>query len=1085
MKGSQQTNCLASRLLAPVVISSLRLAVLLALGSSTVFAQLTRGFISGTVEDATGAVLPEVVVRATNRATNLTLETKTNEVGFYRFVGVEPGIYTLEFSKAGFETRRVENVSISTAQEVVINQTLAVAGTQATVEVTAAAPGVELAKATATIQRTLPQTLIENIPLTAGLRDINVLALLAPTSARGPGSTGISVNGNRARNNNFMLDGVDNNDLSVTLVSNRAIPEAIAEYQVQTSPYSAEFGRNTGGQLSAITRSGTNEFHGEVWNYYRGNWMEPVSLLNKRAGVTKTPGFVQNQSGGSIGGPIIRDRTFFFGLYESNIRREAPDARNAAQFSIPTAEGYALLRTVPLRPAQGNIPAQTPESRQAVLNAMRFLEDIYAQYSGLLQPANPVVINGVTIPMATGRIPLSNPHDMHYWVTRVDHTLTNAHRLSYRAHYDKRNQPDVVSNLQFGSRFSGAQTIFGQNHAASLVSTLSPRVINEFRASFVRRNLDFPENDPTSPTVGIAGAFTIGGASNFPQGRIQNTFQWQDVVTVLRGRHSLKFGADIRRYRLFNRSAFDSKGTWTFNSLADFVNNQAFSLRQAVNEATFDARQLAQYYFFQDDIKLTRDLTINIGIRYEYNDIPFGFFGAANEEIARAGVPRNVQPDKNNWAPRVGFAYSPAAKSGVLGKLLGDGRTVFRGGFGIGYDVLFYNILTVTASNPPRVVTSETFQPQTIDLFPRLAPKVSTPPPFDPLTLFVNANTDMQNPTSHYWSFTIQRELGAGHILEVGYSGNRGYHGIRQGQLNPGILTPEQAATVRATRNPNSIPSLQARRLNPAWGSRVTIESTALSAYHAGFVKYDKRFSQGLTVGAQYTFSGLWSDNDESLAVGDIVASSPQVPQDYFNYRNEWSRSVFDRPHRFSVFYLYQIPGYNLFSNPVLRHLLGGWQIGGFTEFQSGQPFTIRTGVDSGGTGTTAPFRPNYNPSGAFTKDPVEANLRTFRIPIDGTGIVVTPLTVGGLPLANSMSGGGNLGRNTFRGPGLQNWNFSLHKEIRISERWKVQLRSDWINLWNHRNFGNPVATMNSPLFGQNTTDPGGRTMLLSAKIRF
>ena len=1055
--------------------------VALVCSATVTWAQLTRGFISGTVSDASGAVVQGVSVKITNTGTNISAETKTNAVGFYRFVAVEPGVYRVEYTKAGFEVLKIENVTVGTAQEVVLNQTLAVGSTATTVEIQAVAASIELAKSSATLERKLSQQLLENLPLAGGTRDVNALALLAPTATRAPGSTGIAVNGQRARNNNFMIDGVDNNDLSVTLANARTIAEGLSEFQVQTNPYSAEYGRNSGAQISVITRSGSNRFAGEVWDYYRANWMEPVSLLNKRAGVLKTPRFNQNQAGGSLGGPIKRDRAFFFGLVETNRRREAPDARNASPATIPTPDGFAALQRVPLG------PNQTQESRRAALDAMSFLPSIHQIVGNNYQSVRNVTVNGTPIQVGTIRIPLANPYDFWYYQGRTDFRLTDADALSYRVQIDKRNQPDVTSNLQFGNRFSAAQTILSQNHALSHTRTFSSRFINEFRFSYVRRNLDFPENDPKSSTVGISGFFTIGGLSNFPQGRIQNTFQWQNVSTYILSRHSLKFGVDLRRNRLFNRAGFDSKGTWTFNSLEDFLNNRAFSLAQAINEATFDARQTNQYYFFQDDIKVTRNLTVNLGVRYEYSGAPFGFFGATEPQVRATVVPGPVQPDKNNWAPRAAMAYSPTPKDGLAKKLLGDGQTVFRGGYGMSYDVLFYNILTVNASNYPRVVVQNTNQPDTFNLFPRLAPKVATAPAFNPLATFVNSPEDTQNPTTHFYSFSIQRQMLSNYVVEVGYTGSRSYHGIRQGQANPGILTAQQAATVIATRNPNAIPSLQARRLYPQFGSRVLIESTALANYNAMFIRVDKKLSRGLVIGGNYTWSALLSDNDESLGVADIVNSSPQVPQDYFNYRNEWSRSVFDRPHRLAIYYNYRIPWFTngVAGSKPMKHVFGGWSISGYSDWQSGQPFTIRTGVDSAGIGTAAPARPNYNPSGIFTKDPVSGDLRTFVTPIDGTGIVFAPLGTNNIPMNNTMPGGGNLGRNTFRGPSFTLWNFGAHKNIAIKERWSVQLRADWTNLWNHRNFGNPVATMNSPAFGTNTTDPGGRTMLVSAKIKF
>jgi outer membrane receptor protein involved in Fe transport len=1065
---------------------ALQLFVFAVLIASCAMAQLTRGYISGTLSDASGAVIAGATVKIVNTGTNIERSMPTNEVGVYRFPAVEPGNYTVEFSKTGFETKKLGPLTVGSAQEVVVNEALAVGATATTVEVVATSAGVELSRATASVDRKLDMKVIENMPLTSGTRDVNNMALLAPTAARGPGSTGISANGQRARNNNFMIDGVDNNDPSVTIANARVIPESIQEFQVQTSAYSAEFGRNSGAQIMVTTKSGTNDFHGEAFDYFNANWMTPVSLVNKRAGVNETPRFNANQAGGALGGPVIKNRTFFFALMEANRRREAPDSRNAASATIPTQEGYNMLKSLSLP------DGVTQAGRQAALDGIKFLEGIYPQIARYDNPRT-TNVNGVAIPIGTVRIPLANPYDFWYGTGRVDHMLSDKDYLSYRIQADHRTQPDVASNLQFGNLFSGGQQIFRQNHAASWTRTIKPTWLNEFRFGYVRGFLDFPENDPTTPSSAISGFFTVGGASNFPQGRLQNAYQFQDVSTVQMNRHSLKFGVDLRWTKLYNNAAFDSKGTYAFDNFQDFMNNRAASFAQALNTASFDARQWNAYLFVQDDWKVTKDFTLNLGLRYEYNTVPFGFFGAANDAVAAVGVPRNTEKDLNNWAPRAGFAWSPSNADGFLGKLLGNGKTVFRGGFGMGYDVLFYNILTVNASNYPRVVVGNVDRTALPNQWPKLLP-VSANPTLDPYATFVNSPTDMQNPTTRYYSFTIQRQFLTNYIFEVGYTGSSSYGQIRQGQTNPGILTAAQAATVLSTKNPNSIPGLVpssafpvSRRENPAWGQRVSIEATAKARYDAMFVKLDKRFSSGLTVGGNYTWSANFSDNDESLGVADITNSSPQVPQDFKNYRNEWSRSVFDRPHRVAAYWNYMLPYFSAAwaQKGVMKSLLKGWEFSGQTDYQSGQPFTIRTGVDTGGTGTTAPHRPDYNSAGTITLDPVTGNYRTFITPINGTGIVTTALTTSNSPLANSKPGGGNLGRNTFRGPGFRNWSLSTLKTIDITERWKVQLRADWINAFNMRNFGNPTSLMNSPNFGVNTTDPGSRGMLVSAKIRF
>lgn len=1053
-------------------------ALAVASGATAANAQLTRGFVSGTVTDATGAILSGAQVTITNKATNISRETVSNDTGLYRFAAVEPGTYSVEFSLAGFEARKVENISVSTAQEVTLDQTMSVGGVTAEISVTET-PGVELAKTTATIERTFSGRLVVELPLDiTATRNINVIGLLAPTVSRSPGQGDFSANGQRARNNNYTVDGIDNNEATVTITAARILAEAVQEVQLQTEAYSAEFGRNSGGQLSVVTRGGTNKFHGEGWDYYRGNWMEPISLPNKRSGVTATPRFDVNEFGGDTGGPIVHDRTFFFGLAEWDRRREAPSAGNASSANVPTPSGFAALSTIPL--AAG----QTAASRQTVLSALSFLPLIYPQV-GNFANLKSVTINGAPIQVGTILIPLAQPYNFFYSAVRIDHKVSDRDSLSYRYHIDKRDQPNLNGNLGFGTRWTGSQVILRQNHALSYTRTLSPRFLNEARFAYVRGNSQFQENDPVSSTVNITGSFTIGGSNAFPQGRLDHTWQYQDVASYTVGHHAMKFGADLRRYVLFNRSGIDSKGTWAFASLADFINNQATSLTQAVNESSFLAKQWNHAYFFQDDFKAAKNLTLNFGLRYEYSTVPFGIFGATDPAIRAAGVPSPVQPDKNNWAPRFGFAYSPTAK------------TAIRGGFGMAYDVLFYNLWANPSQNYPRVVNSLTTQPDTFNLFPALAPKTPVISPFSPLTNFVNVPADTQDPTTNFWSLSVQRELSKDYVFEVGYTGNRSYHEIRQGQSNPPILTAAQAAQVIATQNTGVIPSTQARRVNPNWGSRTTLEATAKAAYEAGYLKFDRRMSKNLLIGANYTYSGNWSDNDEAFGITGLMDSIAQTPEDYFNYRKEWSRSVFDRPHRFAVHYLYEIPWVpsSSWAGQALGGIMSGWQIAGFVDAQSGQPFTIRTGADSSGIGQTTParpdlntngiFKPNYNSTGAL-QEISSGGIRTFYIPTDGTGIVTAPRGPNGI-LANSMPGGGNLGRNAFRGPGFQNWNFSMMKKITFKEDMQLQIRTDFSNLFNHTNFTNPVSTMSSTTFGQNTATPltDDRLILFSAKLKF
>jgi len=476
-------------------------------------------------------------------------------------------------------------------------------------------------------------------------------------------------------------------------------------------------------------------------------------------------------------------------------------------------------------------------------------------------------------------------------------------------------------------------------------------------------------------------------------------------------------------------------------------------------------------------------------VRYEYNTIPFGMFGATDPAIRATGVPGPAHDDKNNWGPRLGIAYSPNPTGGLAHTLFGTGQTVFRGGYGITYDQLYLNLLSLAAANPPRVFSDTKTTPDTYNLYPNLPRTTTTAATFTPTTNFSNFPEYPQNPTTHFYSFSIQREFSRNNTFEMAYSGNRSYHQIRFMDSNYATITPAQAQTVASTLNVNSIPTLQQRRLNPIAGSRFNYDTSANSNYNALYFRFDKRLSHGLQLGANYTFSKLMSDNDEALGVTNVADSSPAPPQDYRNIQPERAVSAFDRPHRFVVSYSYHMPWFKegIASRALPRQIFSGWEVAGFSELQSGQPFTVRTGVDSLGNGRPDSARPNYNPNGILLLDAVEGNMRTFTAPLVG-GVFVTPLTSAGVPLLTTMPYGGNLGRNTFRSPGFVTTNLSLSKTFSINERWKIRVRNDVFNLMNHRNFGPPQNMMSATNFGQNVRDQVGdsmRNMLASIKVIF
>lgn len=1062
--------------------------------STSVSAQLTRGAIAGTVRDQNGAIVAGAEVKVTNVQTNVVRDVVTDDDGFYRVGALEPGSYMVQIQKTGFSRAENKSIAVTLGQETTFDAELKPGNVSESVDITAEADAVTLNKTNGTIGATYSERQVEELPLGAG-RNVNNLALLSPNVFSAPGSTGISANGQRARNNNFTIDGSDNNDITVTIPTVGVIPEAVSEFQIQTNPYNAENGRNTGATIGVQTKPGTNQFHGDLFEYYRGSDLNALTNVQKSQGLTAPPRFVRNQYGFGIGGPIYflnvgddgpdiydgRNKTFFFYLFQRDSQRTG--ALTGGTIRIPTPAGFAALGTVPLRAANGSTPAQTAASRAAVLGQLSFLTQIYAQNPTFRNLTN-ITANGVAIQTGQINVGITQPSDADNHTLRIDHKFSDTDNFTGRYILNKSNQTNVISNLNFGSLFSGDQILIDHNLALSEAHIFNPNLINEFRFSFIRRNLDFPENDTQTPTTTIGGLVAFGGANNFPQSRVTNFFQFSDTLTWTFGKHTFKFGGDLRRNIMHNFSGFDFKGTFTFTNLQDYLNNNAATFTQAFSAADFDARQWQQFYFVQDDWRISPSLTLNLGLRYETADVPFGFFGTNDPAQNAALVPKPVKRDKNNFAPVFGFAYSPRFKDGFAGTLLGDGLTVIRGGWRMAYDVLFYNILTVNAGNFP--ITTSVTQNNIFDVFPNLAPATSSPT-FNPLATFVNSPPDLKNPESYLYSLSVQREIARKYVLEFGYTGSRSIHQINQLQANPAVLTAAQIATVRSTLNANSIPTVQQRRIFPTLGQRVLIASSANAKYNAGYVSLNRRFSNGLTFGVSYTRSKLLSDNDESLGVGAITGGSPQIPQDFGDYKSEFSLSAFDRKHRFVMHYLYEVPlpGF-MERNFLVKSLLGGFQISGITQYQSGQPFTILTGVDSNGNGQGAD-RPNYVPGGTFTPDPVTGNLRTFTSPLIG-GAFFVPLGTNGLPLANSL-GNGNLGRNTLRAPGFWNTDISVLKRFALpwggEENHRLIIRADFLNAFNQDNYGIPVNNMNNVDFGKNLNNWGNRSITLGVKYSF
>jgi len=618
----------------------------------------------------------------------------------------------------------------------------------------------------------------------------------------------------------------------------------------------------------------------------------------------------------------------------------------------------------------------------------------------------------------------------------------------------------------FGNRFSSSEDDRSQQHALSHTRVFTPSVVNEIRLSTSRHIDNVIARDSSVPRTAIPQFFTMGPAGAAPFVRPRNMYEAQNVLTWTRGRHSLKFGGHL----LFVDDTISGtkQSVWTFNNFANFLNNQADSLALRLGDVVQPILSHRQNYFVQDDWKLRPDLTLNLGVRYQLANVPEGLLGAGTPQIAAAGVPGPVRQDRNDLAPRLGFAYSPLVTSGWKHRLLGYGATVLRGGYGIAYGLVYEGEAGATllqlSNNYPWNDTRMLDRGGLLNAFP-VAPTIPQSAGFSPLANFTNYPENAKDPTTHFYSVSLQRQFAHNYIFEMGYLGSRSYHLYAMSEHNPATLTPEQAQKVIAAGTSNIIPDRQQRSLRPDWGLRTFLDTSAYSNYNAGYVKFDRRLSRNLLIGMNYTWSA-------ALGAGE----SDTRFQSKDDYHTDYARSAIDVPHRFVIHYLWQTPG---------RRVYGGWRISGVSQWQSGRPFSILTGVDSNGDGVVSGDRPDYNHSGELHLDPVTGNWRTFVTPIDGTGIVVTPIGGNRLPLQWSMPYGGNLGRNTFRAPAFSLWNLSVMKQFHIAEHTQFEFRANATNLLNHRNFGAPVNSMNSVNFGRNSSTPASRVMLLGFKLRF
>jgi hypothetical protein len=1061
-------------------------------------AQATTGTIRGIVTDPQGAVVPGAKVTLTRRDTNASQTAQTTGEGEFQFSNQLVGDYTITVEAATFKTLTIDNVRVQLNQTTDVPAQLTVGGVGETVTVTAG--GAELVETTtADLARSFEtRQVVELAQTSLAGAGVNNLALIAPnvSSSGGVGvGTGGSVGGQRPRNNNFVLDGVDNNDKSVTGPQSYISPEEVAEFTLLQNQFSAEFGRSNGGQFITVTKSGTRDLHGTFYGFFRNRYLNALDNLEKRAGITRDrddgdlfmPREDYFRGGMNFAGPVIfprfgeggpryyptRDKLFFFVSYE---RLHFGSAAGAGGLVAPTAAGFATL-------------AGTPGISQTNFNVLAQFLPAAPTASG-----DTIEVAGRTVQLGNIAVPSPNFFKQNHAVINLDWNQSEATQHHWRFTMTNGADIDNTANLPiFFIAIPSKQRLFSY----TLVHSFTSNFINETRLAFRRSSQNFPVPDFIFPgldafpniDLGDLGV-NIGPDPNAPQSGIENNYQVVNNSTWLVGNHSFKFGGDFRKVISPQRFVQRERGDYFYLTTEDFLFDRVpeFAERN-VGGNTYYGDQRILYAFVQDDWRVRPNLTFNMGLGYSYQEIPKGAnFQAAN---AIASVPgliefREPREQTKNFAPRVGFAYSPNFREGTLGRIFGaEGKSSLRAGFTMAYDYIFDNLYIL--SNPPQAQ-------QTIDCPGNVVCPTSnflanggirnivTAGLTDPATARAATGSfipDQEVPYSLSWTGSFQRQFMTNWALELRYLGTRGIHLLTQNRINvqarvapedgrrglPTFLSaPTQAQLDALTltlaqidARPQRIPAYAAAGfVNPV----VAFLSNGNSTYHGASASLTRRFANGFQLNSAYTWSHLI---DDTTAEVFSTVLAPRRVEDFQNLRRERANSALDRRHRFVASFLYELPWFRSSDSRFVRTALGGINFAGTYTYESGQFVTVRSGNDANRNGDNAGDRAIFNPNGQ-----------------EGVGSLVDPLTrtdgqiVGYLarnPNARYIQTGNgaesNIGRNTFQMDPINNFDFSIFKNFRVSETKFFQLRADLFNAFNH-----PQYVPGSV----NTVDPIGTT---------
>jgi hypothetical protein len=1080
-------------------------AVLLACVPS--YAQMTSGDLVGTVKDPSGAVIANANVMVTNEDTGVVITLHANSSGLYRASNLLAGKYDIAVSAPGFLSYTLRGVAVELNKTSTSDITLTI-GTQAqTVEVSAEA-GAVLDTTSTNLTTTFSNTELSNIPTAniggAGQSGVLNASLLSPGVASTGGigiGVGPSIGGQRPRNNNFEIEGVDNNNKAVTGPLVYIPNDAVGDFTLITNQFSPEFGHSTGGQFNTNIVSGTNTFHGRVYEYFQNRNLNAASGI--AGGKIPNPNYDNNRYGGQLGGPVFHNKLFFFANFERNTVNQ-----NLSGFlCTPTASGIAILNGLASSFYSANLqqfvkytpPANVTGAGGAGINAS--VDN--ACFNTTSGPQSLKVTDSVgashTVPLGNYLYNGPSPTLFDALTTSGDYTISSKDSLRLRYVHDWQTSVDngVSSGETLLPTFYTQQPYKWHLFALSEYHLFTANLTNEFRIGFNRYsnsetagNFTYPGLDqfPYLQIDSDMNFFTLGADGNAPQFTIQNLYQVTDNVSWVKGKHTFKFGFDGRKYISPQGFTQRFRGDYEYTTLDQFLHDLApgdFGERSAGSH-TYYGDQTALYGYGNDTWRVRPTVTLNIGLRYEFTSVPVG--ERSQQLNAAASVPGLVdfhapKPYYKALAPRFGINWAP------------DEKTSIRAGFGMAYDVLFDNLGTL--SFPPQYSVTE-------DVGSAGFPAAGAPnflkngglPPAAGVAIFSYPNTpaglaaqraataaylpDQILPYAETYTLTVQRTIGSNYTAEIGYEGTRGIHLPTQDQINvqsrvnsTNVLPTFAGSTVLEAKGSGAttLAAIQAgSNIVPAWraagftGKITSYQPFSESNYNAFIANLTRRFQNGLQMNLSYTWSKTIDDaTDEVFA----TVLTPRRPQDSQCVSCDYSRSALDRTHRLSLEAVYDVPAYKHSGNFLLKNVVGNWLISPIYSYESPEYATVLSGVNSNLNGDSSVIdRVIVNPNGTpGTGSPVTAIT-------SGTAIVGYTATNPSAYYIEAAAGTlPNAERNTLPIRPIDNVDLSLAKRITVHEHYSLEIGISAWNVLNHAQYQpGTVDNVNGPSYTGSTS---------------